>query len=59
MTALILSIAHPPEVLASSNAQHRRVLAALASHDGPRAAAAMAEHVCATAHVLAGLLPAP
>jgi DNA-binding FadR family transcriptional regulator len=59
MTALILSIAHPPEVLASSNAQHRRVLAALAGHDGPRAAAAMAEHVCATAHVLAGLLPAP
>ena len=29
MTGLISLIAHPPEVLDSSNAQHRRVLAAL------------------------------
>jgi DNA-binding FadR family transcriptional regulator len=59
MTGLISLIAHPPGVLASSNLQHRKVLAALRDEDGPRAAAAMADHVCATAHVLAGLLPAP
>jgi GntR family transcriptional repressor for pyruvate dehydrogenase complex len=57
MTGLISLIAHPPEVLASSNAQHRRVLAAVRERDEPRAAAAMAEHLRGTEHVLAGLLP--
>lgn len=57
MTDLISHIAHPPEVLFSSNAQHRRILAAIADGDGPRAAAAMAEHLHGTEHVLAGLLP--
>ena len=36
MTELISLIAHPPEVLDSSNAQHRRVLAALRRRDEAR-----------------------
>ena len=57
MSGLISLIAHPPEVLASSNAQHRRILAAVRKHDERRAAAAMTEHLRGTEHVLAGLLP--
>jgi DNA-binding FadR family transcriptional regulator len=57
MTGLIALIAHPPEVLASSNAQHRRVLEAIRDHDEVRAACEMAEHVGGTEHILAGLLP--
>jgi len=57
MTDLIAHIAHPPEVLASSNAQHRRLLAAVREQDEMRAARVMAEHLKATEHVLAGLLP--
>ncbi len=57
MTDLISYIAHPPEVLASSNAQHRRLLAAVREHDAMRAAAVMTEHLKGTEHVLAGLLP--
>lgn len=58
MTGLISLIAHPPEVLAQSNAQHARLLAAVGRGDGVRAAQVMAEHLRATEHVLAGLLPA-
>jgi DNA-binding FadR family transcriptional regulator len=57
MTDLIAYIAHPPEVLASSNAQHRRILAAVRERDEPRAVVAMAEHLRGTEHILAGLLP--
>jgi GntR family transcriptional regulator, transcriptional repressor for pyruvate dehydrogenase complex len=57
MTDLIAYIAHPPEVLASSNAQHRRLLAAVRERDAMRAAKLMAEHLQGTEHVLAGLLP--
>jgi DNA-binding FadR family transcriptional regulator len=57
MTDLIAYIAHPPEVLASSNAQHRRLLAAVREGDAMRAAKVMAEHLHGTEHVLAGLLP--
>ena len=56
-TRLIALIAHPPEVLNSSNVQHRRVLAAIASADEGAAAREMAEHLRGTEHVLAGLLP--
>jgi GntR family transcriptional repressor for pyruvate dehydrogenase complex len=59
MTGLIALIAHPPEVLASANAQHRRLLAAVRDHDEATAAREMAEHVRATEQVLAGLLPTP
>ncbi len=57
MTDLIAHIAHPPEVLASSNAQHRSLLAAVRERDAMRAARVMSEHLRATEHVLAGLLP--
>jgi DNA-binding FadR family transcriptional regulator len=58
MTGLISFIAHPHDVLASSNAQHRRLLDALRHRDEARAVRVMAEHIRATEHVLAGLLPA-
>jgi DNA-binding FadR family transcriptional regulator len=57
MTDLISYIAHPPEILASSNAQHRRLLAAVREGDAMRAAKVMSEHLHGTEHVLAGLLP--
>lgn len=57
MTDLISHIAHPPQVLASSNAQHRRLLAAVREGDAMRAAKVMAEHLQGTEHILAGLLP--
>jgi GntR family transcriptional repressor for pyruvate dehydrogenase complex len=57
MSDLIAYIAHPPQVLASSNVQHRRLLAAVRERDGMRAVRAMAEHLQGTEHVLAGLLP--
>jgi GntR family transcriptional repressor for pyruvate dehydrogenase complex len=57
MTSLISLIAHPPEVLDSSNAQHRRLLGAVRHRDEAGAAREMAEHLRGTEHVLAGLLP--
>ena len=57
MSDLIAYIAHPPQVLSSSNVQHRRLLAAVREHDPMRAVRAMSEHLQGTEHVLAGLLP--
>jgi GntR family transcriptional regulator, transcriptional repressor for pyruvate dehydrogenase complex len=57
MSDLIAHIAHPPEVLAASNAQHRRLLAALRERDAMRAVRVTSEHLRATEHILAGLLP--
>lgn len=57
MSDLISYIAHPPQVLASSNAQHRRLLAAVRERDAMRAARVMTEHLQGTEHILAGLLP--
>jgi DNA-binding GntR family transcriptional regulator len=57
MTGLISLIAHPPEVLGSSNAQHHRLLAAVRARDEAGAAREMAEHLRGTEHILAGLLP--
>jgi DNA-binding FadR family transcriptional regulator len=57
MTDLIAYIAHPPQVLASSNAQHRKLLAAVRTGDAQGAVRAMADHLQGTEHVLAGLLP--
>lgn len=59
MTDLISYIAHPPEVLASANAQHRGVLLAVRARDGAEATRLMAAHLRGTEHVLAGLLPSP
>ncbi len=57
MSGLISMIPHPPEVLDSANAQHRRVLAAARRRDEAAAAREMAEHLRGTEHILAGLLP--
>jgi GntR family transcriptional repressor for pyruvate dehydrogenase complex len=57
MTDLIAHIAHPPEVLASSNHQHRQLLVAVGRGDADAATRQMAEHLHGTEHVLAGLLP--
>ena len=57
MTDLISHIAHPPEILASSNGQHRRLLAAVREGDATRATRVITEHLQGTEHVLAGLLP--
>jgi len=57
MSDLITFIAHPPEVLEWSNAQHGQLVAALRRGDGPRASQLVFEHLRGTEHVLAGLLP--
>jgi DNA-binding FadR family transcriptional regulator len=57
MSDLIALIPHPPEVLASSNVQHRRLLAAVRRHDEAGAAREMAAHLRGTEHILAGFLP--
>jgi DNA-binding FadR family transcriptional regulator len=59
MSDLIALIAHPPEVLISSNDQHARLVKALRRGDGARALRCMREHTEGTEHILAGLLPAP
>lgn len=57
MGDLIVLIAHPPEVLAWSNAQHARIVAAVARGDAGDAVGVTTEHLVGTQHVLAGLLP--
>jgi GntR family transcriptional regulator, transcriptional repressor for pyruvate dehydrogenase complex len=57
MTDLISYIAHPPELLAWTNQQHAKMLAAVRRRDGERAMRIMSEHLKGTEHVLAGLLP--
>jgi DNA-binding GntR family transcriptional regulator len=59
MSDLIARIAHPDEVLRSSNAQHRQLVAALRSGDGTRAVGIVRQHIEGTEHILAGLLPEP
>ncbi|MGD9734334.1 MAG: FadR/GntR family transcriptional regulator [Solirubrobacterales bacterium] len=58
MTDLITQIAHPAEVLAQSNEQHRRLVKALRKGDSSRAVKIVREHLEGTEHILAGLLPA-
>ena len=57
MTDLIAHIAHPPEVLAWSNAQHAKLLEAVRDRDAALATKITTEHLRGTEHVLAGLLP--
>jgi DNA-binding FadR family transcriptional regulator len=59
MTDLISLIPHPAEVLGRSNEQHRRLVKLLRRGDGARAVRLLREHMDGTAHILAGLLPAP
>lgn len=58
MTDLIARIAHPAEVLAQSNEQHRRLVKALRKGDANRAVRIARDHLEGTEHILAGLLPA-
>jgi GntR family transcriptional regulator, transcriptional repressor for pyruvate dehydrogenase complex len=57
MTDVIAHIAHPPEVLAWSNAQHARLLAAVRGGDATLATQLITEHLNGTVHVVSGLLP--
>jgi DNA-binding FadR family transcriptional regulator len=57
LSELIALIPHPEEVLAQSNAQHRRLVALLRGRDAGRAVRLMREHIEGTEHILAGLMP--
>jgi GntR family transcriptional regulator, transcriptional repressor for pyruvate dehydrogenase complex len=57
MSDLIALIPHPAEVLSWSNAQHRRLVAAVRDRDVARATSTITDHLRGTEHVLAGLLP--
>ena len=57
MSELIGHIAHPPEVLERSNAQHAKLVALLDRQDAGRAARLVREHLQGTESVLAGLMP--
>ena len=57
MSDLIALIPHPAEVLKWSNAQHRRLVAAVRDRDVARATSTITDHLRGTEHVLAGLLP--
>jgi GntR family transcriptional regulator, transcriptional repressor for pyruvate dehydrogenase complex len=57
MSELIGHIAHPPEVLERSNAQHAKLLTLLERGDAARATRLVREHLQGTERVLAGLMP--
>jgi GntR family transcriptional repressor for pyruvate dehydrogenase complex len=56
MSDLIARIAHPEEVLAQSNAQHKKLVALLRESDANRAVPLMRKHIRGTEHILAGLI---
>jgi DNA-binding FadR family transcriptional regulator len=56
MSDLIAQVAHPQEVLISSNQQHRRLISLLRRRDTGRAVQLMREHIEGTEHILTGLL---
>jgi DNA-binding FadR family transcriptional regulator len=57
VSELIAHIAHPPEVLEHSNAEHARVVDAIARRDSARAVRLLRRHLEGTEHILAGLFP--
>jgi GntR family transcriptional regulator, transcriptional repressor for pyruvate dehydrogenase complex len=57
LSELIAHIAHPPEVLEHSNAEHARMIDAFAHRDTRRAVRLLRRHLDGTEHILAGLLP--
>jgi DNA-binding FadR family transcriptional regulator len=57
MSDLIARIAHPKQVLISSNRQHRRLIELLRRRDGAGAVLVARQHIDGTEHILAGLLP--
>ena len=56
MSRLLSLIAHPEEVLARSNAQHRMLVARVREGDGAAAVELMRQHIRGTEHILAGLI---
>ena len=57
VSELIAYIAHPPEVLDHSNAEHARMIEALERHDATRAVRLLRRHLDGTLHILGGLFP--
>jgi len=57
VSELIAHIAHPPEVLDHSNAEHARMIDALAGHDATLAVRLLRRHLDGTLHILGGLFP--
>jgi DNA-binding FadR family transcriptional regulator len=57
ISELIAHIAHPDEVLTHSNAEHARLVDALAAHDEAAALRVLHAHLEGTEHILAGLMP--
>jgi GntR family transcriptional repressor for pyruvate dehydrogenase complex len=57
VSELIAHIAHPPEVLDHSNAEHARMIDALERHDAARVVRVLRRHLDGTEHILAGLFP--
>ncbi|HEX5899611.1 MAG TPA: FCD domain-containing protein [Solirubrobacteraceae bacterium] len=55
VSELIAHIAHPPEVLDHSNAEHARMIDALARRDAARAVRLLRRHLDGTVHILGGL----
>jgi DNA-binding FadR family transcriptional regulator len=58
VSELIAHIAHPPQVLRHSNADHVRLVDALEGHDPARAMRELRLHLDGTEHILSGLMPA-
>jgi GntR family transcriptional regulator, transcriptional repressor for pyruvate dehydrogenase complex len=58
VSELIAHIAHPPQVLRHSNADHARLIDALEAHDAARAMRELRLHLDGTEHILSGLMPA-
>jgi GntR family transcriptional regulator, transcriptional repressor for pyruvate dehydrogenase complex len=58
VSELVAHIAHPPQVLRHSNADHARLIDALAARDAPRAMRELRLHLEGTEHILSGLMPA-
>ena len=56
MSRLISLIAHPEEVLARSNDQHRALVKLLRKGDASGASELIREHIEGTEHILAGLI---
>ena len=57
VTELVAHIAHPPQVLRHSNADHARLLGALADRDPERAMRELRQHLEGTEHIIRGLMP--
>jgi GntR family transcriptional repressor for pyruvate dehydrogenase complex len=57
VSEVIAHIAHPPEVLDHSNAEHVEMVEAFERHDGATAVDVLCRHLDGTEHILAGLFP--